>query len=553
MHNQVDQYTEAASGTQTLADLEAPPATDSKEKDALEAPPRDITGWKWVLASIAILSSIFLYALDATIVAAIQPIIVTEYNALEKLAWISIGFLLAATATNMIWGRIYTQFNSKWLYIGNVFLFEVGSAICGAAPSMNVMIVGRAICGVSGAGLYVGVMTLIAVTTTMAERPLYISATGVTWGLGIVLGPVIGGAFSQSAAGWRWSFYINLVIGGVCAPAWLVLLPSKDPRPGVPYKQRFAEMDYLGAGLMTAGLTTFVLAINWGGVTYPWNSGPIIGTFIASGILFTLLSIQQVRTILTTPTKRFLPIHLFRSKTILILFSCTAASGAAAFVPIYFLPLFFQFTRADSALDAGVRLLPLIITMVVIILANGALMAKFGYYMPWYLAGGLLTAAGSALMLTVDQRTATANIYGYTVLIGCGVGMYLQASFSVAQAVVRPEDVPPSVGFLTLAQFLGITVALAVANCVFLNQSAAGVAEVLPDMEAGDVRAAIEGAASSFVKSLSPEVQSRVLGAIVDAISRCYALVVAAGALVAVLSLLLKREKLFMRAGVAVA
>jgi MFS family permease len=553
MHNQHDQHTGATPGTQTPANPEVPLVIDEKQINVLEASVRDITGWRWVLASIAILSSIFLYALDATIVAAIQPIIVTEYDALEKLAWISIGFLLAATATNMVWGRIYTQFNSKWLYIGNVFLFEVGSAICGAAPSINVMILGRAICGVSGAGLYVGVMTLIAVTTTMAERPLYISATGVTWGLGIVLGPVVGGAFSQSAAGWRWSFYINLVIGGVCAPAWLILLPSKDPRPGVPYKQRFAEMDYLGAGLMTAGLTAFVLAINWGGVTYPWNSGPVIGTFVTSGIMFVLLGIQQVWAISTTTTKRFLPIQLFRSRTVLILFSCTAASGAAAFVPIYFIPLFFQFTRNDGALDAGVRLLPLIIIMVVIILANGALMARFGYYMPWYLVGGLLTVAGSALMFTVDQSTSTSQIYGYTVLIGFGVGMYLQASFSVAQAVVKTEDIPPSVGFLTLAQFLGITMALAIANCVFLNQSTANITKILPEMSTDDVRAAIEGAASNFVKSLSPEQQIRVLGAIVDAISRCYALVIAAGALVAALSLLLKREKLFIQAGVAAA
>lgn len=158
-----------------------------------------MTGWKWALASIAILSSIFLYALDATIVAAVQPIIVTEFGAVDKLAWLSVAFLLSATATNMVWGRIYTQFNSKWLYLGNVFLFEVGSAICGAAPNMNVMIVGRAICGVSGSGLYVGVMSLIAVTTTMAERPLYVSGTGITWGLGIVLGPVVGGGFSEFA------------------------------------------------------------------------------------------------------------------------------------------------------------------------------------------------------------------------------------------------------------------------------------------------------------------------------------------------------------------
>jgi MFS family permease len=525
---------------------------EQQEKEEAEVAPRDITGWKWVLAMAAVLSSIFLYALDNTIVAAVQPIIVTEYNAVDKLSWLSVSFLLGATATNMVWGRLYTQFNSKWLYIFNVALFEVGSAICGASPTMNGLIVGRAICGVSGSGLYVGVMTLIAVTTTMAERPLYISATGLTWGLGIVLGPVIGGGFSESSVGWRWAFYINLVIGAVCAPAWLFLLPSKDPRPGVPFKQRVVEMDYSGAVLLMGGLTTFVLAINWGGITYPWGSGPIIGLFITSGVLFILLGIQQVWTVFTTPSRRIIPIQFFRSKIVLILFAITAASGASAFVPIYFIPLFFQFTRSDDALQAGVRLLPFIIVMVLTILANGALMARFGYYMPWYLVGGLFTVAGSALMYTVGQGTSESSTYGYTALIGIGVGMFLQASFSVAQAVVEPENVPSAVGFITLAQFLGITMALAIANSIFLNEGANRIAQVLPNMPQSDIKAAIEGAASGFVNSLDPQTKVQVLGAIVNAIDKTYVLVITAGSLVSVLSLFMKREKLFAAPPVAV-
>jgi MFS family permease len=540
--------------TEILTDPQVSSRVNEQQvNNEVEVPPRDITGWKWVLAMAAVLSSIFLYALDNTIVAAVQPIIVTEYNAVDKLPWLSVSFLLGATATNMIWGRLYTQFNSKWLYIFNVALFEVGSAVCGASPTMNGLIVGRAICGVSGSGLYVGVMTLIAVTTTMAERPLYISATGLTWGLGIVLGPVVGGGFSESSVGWRWAFYINLFIGAVCAPAWLFLLPSKDPRPGVPFKRRVVEMDYAGAVLLMGGLTTFVLAINWGGITYPWGSGCIIGLFVTSGVLFILLGIQQVWTVFTTPGRRIIPVQFFRSKIVLILFAITAASGASAFVPIYFVPLFFQFTRSDDALQAGVRLLPFIVVMVVTILANGALMARFGYYMPWYLVGGLFAVAGSALMYTVDQGTSESSTYGYTALIGIGVGMFLQASFSVAQAVVEPENVPSAVGFITLAQFLGITMALAIANSIFLNESAKRIAQVLPNMAQSDIKAAIEGAASGFVNSLDPETKSQVLGAIVSAIDKTYILVIAAGSLVSVLSLFMKREKLFAAPSVVAA
>ncbi len=177
-----------------------------------ELPPRDISGWKWYMTIVAILFSSFLYALDATVIADLQPVIVEKFGGIQKLPWLSLAFLLCATSSNLFWGRVYSHFNAKWLYIFTVVLFEVGSAICGAAPSINIMILGRAIAGLGGSGLYVGCMTLIAMTTTMDERPVYVSGTGFTWGLGIVLGPVVGGAFNESAVGWRWAFYINLYL-----------------------------------------------------------------------------------------------------------------------------------------------------------------------------------------------------------------------------------------------------------------------------------------------------------------------------------------------------
>lgn len=156
------------------------------EDAVVEAPPRDISGMKWALVVLSILSSTFLFALDNTIVADIQPVIVTQFNSVAKLTWLSVAFLIGAASTNLIWGKIFGQFNAKWVYIFCVFLFEVGSALCGAAPTMDALIIGRAICGVGGSGMYVGVMTLLAATTTIHERPVYVGGTGLTWGLGTV-------------------------------------------------------------------------------------------------------------------------------------------------------------------------------------------------------------------------------------------------------------------------------------------------------------------------------------------------------------------------------
>lgn len=514
-----------------------------------EVPPRDIQGWKWIAVVLSILSSTFLFALDNTIVANVQPVIVEHFDAVSKLSWLSVSFLIGAAATNLVWGKIYGQFNAKWTYIFCVTLFEVGSAICGAAPTMDALIVGRAICGVGGSGTYVGVMTLLAATTTIHERPMYVGGTGFTWGLGTVLGPIIGGAFSDSSAGWRWSFYINLCIGALCAPVYIFMLPNSDPRPGVSMLDRAKEVDYVGMVLTVGAFVSGVMAVSFGGVEYPWNSGKIIGLFVCSGVLFIILGLQQVYTVFTTTSRRIFPVEFFKQKTILILFAMTAAGGTAIFIPIYMIPLFFQFTREDSALESGVRLLPYILLMVFAVIGNGAILSAYGYYMPWYTMGGILVVIGGALMYTVDDGTSVARVYGYTILIGFGVGLFAQASFSVAQAVVEPEMVSSAVGFITCAQISGVTIALAIANSVFLNQSQASIQTILPNVPTQQIQQAIAGAGSQFYQQLSGDVREQVLSAIVAAMSKTYILVITAGALVVVLSAFMKRERLFMEAG----
>jgi hypothetical protein len=213
------------------------------------------------------------------------------------------------------------------------------------------------------------------------------------------------------------------------------------------------------------------------------------------------------------------------------------------------IPIFFQFTRSDSALESGVRLLPYIFLMVFAVIGNGAILSAYGYYMPWYTLGGILVVIGGALMFTVDDMTGVARVYGYTVLIGFGVGLFAQASFSVAQAVVEPEMIASAVGFITCAQISGVTIALAIANSVFLNKSQTTIQALLPDVPTQEIQQAIAGAGSQFFNNLTGPVREEVLQAIVSAMSKTYILVITAGALVIVLSLFMKRERLFMAAG----
>lgn len=219
---------------------------------------------------------------------------------------------------------------------------------------------------------------------------------GLTWGLGAVLGPVIGGAFETTT--WRWAFYINLIIGALFAPANLLFLPSFDPSPGKPISQRLTGFDFLGAILSIAALVTLMLAINFGGTLYSWESSQTIALFVVSGVLFVLFAFQQLYSVTTTPANRMFPVHFLRNREAVLLFILAAVSNASAYVPIYYIPIYFQFTRGDSALESAVRLLPLIFFLCSTILLNGFLMSKFGYYQPWYAAGAALALISTTLL-----------------------------------------------------------------------------------------------------------------------------------------------------------
>lgn len=363
---------------------------------------------------------------------------------------------------------------------------------------------------------------------------------------------IIGGAFADSSVGWRFAFYINLFIGALCAPVYLFMLPSYDPRPGVPYKERLRQLDYVGTILIIGACVAGVMAVSFGGIIYPWNSGQTIACFVVSGVLFIVFGLQQSFTIFTTVETRIFPCHFLLNKTLVILFCQISASVTVFFVPIYFVPLFFQFARNDSAIEAGVRLLPLVCLLVFAVILNGALMSKYGYYMPWFLVGGILALIGSALMYAdVDQDTSPSKIYGYTVLLGVGGGMYAQAGFSIAQVKVKPEEIPLAIGFMSMGQIGGATIALAIANSVFLNRATNGIAALLPTVPRGEIQGAVAGAGSTFFQSLDPSIKRAVLTVVTEAIDRIYILAITGAALSIVLSLFMSRERLFMAPGAA--
>ena len=329
----------------------------------------------------------------------------------------------------------------------------------------------------------------------------------------------------------------------------MLLLPSYNPRPGVTIQIRLKEIDIIGAILNIGAWVSSVMAVSFGGAVYAWQSGQIIGLFACSGVLWILFGIQQALCIHTTESRRLFPIEFLKSHEMCILFAQTSASITCAFIPVYFIPLFFQFVGNESALKAGVRLLPFVFIMVSAVIFNGIIMGKTGYYMPFFLVGGILVVIGGTLMYTINLGSDVGRIYGYSAITALGTGLFSQASFPVAQGKVAPTLIPSAVAFIGCAQIGGIVLALSISNSIFINKATNKISNILPNIPLATVQGAISGAGNSFFQSLPSTTRTAVLEAIVSSISNIYIMVIVAGALAVILSFFMKREKLFLAPG----
>ncbi|KAI1412343.1 MFS general substrate transporter [Hypoxylon sp. FL1857] len=424
------------------------------------------SGPKLILILSSAFISMFLVSLDRTIITTAIPQISDDFSSGSDIGWYGSAYLLTTCSFQLLFGKIYSFFSIKNTFLASVFIFELGSAICGAAPTSTAFIVGRAIGGLGAAGITSGVIAVIVHAVPLHKRSLTQGMLGAVFGVASVVGPLMGGAFTSKVT-WRWCFYINLPFGGVAMAVILFLLKINDQdTTKAPVKERLAQLDFYGTSLILPGSVCLLLALQWGGSTYAWNDGRIIALLVLAGVLMLGFALVQA----FFPKTATMPPRVFMQRSILAGFFSTLCIGAHSMLFTYYLPIWFQAIQGLTAVDSGIRTLPLVISLVVASMSSGVLVYRIGYYTPFMILGVCFMAVGAGMLNTLQIDTSTAKLVGYQILYGFGLGWVTQVPNLAAQTILPKPDIPIGTSLMFFSQLLSGSIFVSVGQNVLDNQ-----------------------------------------------------------------------------------
>ncbi|EPS31140.1 hypothetical protein PDE_06095 [Penicillium oxalicum 114-2] len=440
-----------------------------------------------IIIVLAIYLAAFLVALDQTIIGVAIPKITDQFKSIPDIAWYGSAYFLTSTALQPSYGRIYKILNVKFSFLTAVGIFEIGSLICGVAPSSPVLIVGRAIAGIGVAGIFSGALVIISMTVPLPKRPLVFGIYGLVWGVASIVGPLLGGAFTDGPS-WRWCFYINLPVGGISMVVVLLFLRLPSNNQAITWSHIAQELDLIGASLIIPAVICLILALQWGGNSYAWGSSQIIGLFVGFGLLILLFAASQVwitrrdekNRAISKSASATLPPSILAKRSIWSagLFAFFFSGGF--FLLVYYLPIYFQSVRGSSAMTAGLQLLPFMLTTVLSSIMVGAMVTAVGYYTPFLIGSTAICAIGTGLITLYDVDMSTAKWIGYQIVVGAGIGAGLQIPMTAVQTVLSPEDIPVGTASVMFLQTLGGAIFIAVGQAVFQNGLQAGIRAYAP-------------------------------------------------------------------------
>ncbi|CAK7275127.1 hypothetical protein SEPCBS119000_006521 [Sporothrix epigloea] len=458
-----DQHGHEKESIENKNDIQNEAAGNSKEP---EFPPLRTV----LVVMAALYLAMFLVSLDRIIISTAIPRITDEFHSIDDIGWYGSAYVLASCSTQLLFGRFYAFYSNKIVFLVAIVLFEAGSALCGAAPNSVAFILGRALAGAGSAGVFAGAIVITIPLVPLQKRPVFQSMLGAIFGISSAIGPLVGGAFTKNPhLTWRWCFYINLPIGA--ASIVLIMLFLHLPQPprahSLPALEKAKRMDPIGTLLFLPSVVCLLLALQWGGATYPWRSGRVIALFVVSGVLF--LAWAGVQAWLGGDYAT-VPGRIIKQRSILAAVSFSMCLGGVMLSFSYFMAVWFQAIQGVDALQSGIRSLPFVLSLVVASILAGGLTTRFGYYTPLVLGCACLLAIGMGLTTTLKVGSGHSHWIGFQAVVGMGMGMGMQMPGLAAQTVLPGPDVPVGASLMFFGNSLGGAVFLCVTQSIFFQE-----------------------------------------------------------------------------------